>query len=100
MTGNANLPPTWKRFVDAVFTPVPPALGPSTLKKLVPSGEPTTACGRAKLPMNPAGAAGATAGSHVRKGSIAPARAAPKDAPHGAARQPTSTVSFTAPALL
>src|SRR2546423_1628644 len=63
-------PDSWNRSVWMLLTPGPPTFGPSTWKTLVPKGLPVTRWGTAKLPMNPAGGAGATAGSQVRKGPM------------------------------
>ena len=50
--------------------------GPTMRTKLCASGLPTTVCGVALSPVKPAGAAGATAGSHLRNVLIGPPRAA------------------------
>src|SRR3954465_6542447 len=88
-------PPNSLPMSAKVFDCTPPAgsPGPSTRKKLLPVGLPTTGTSTTASPMNPAGAAGVAPGAAVRNGPNRPASADAKShGPTAVTAQPMSIV--------
>src|SRR5438874_1371648 len=67
---------SWPTTANCLVLKVAPP--PDTVTEFTPRGLPTTAWGVMPSPMKPVGAAGATAGSHLRNGPTDPPRALPK----------------------
>src|SRR4051812_36912630 len=90
-TAPPNSLPMSAKVLDC--TPPAGSPGPSTRKRLLPVGLPTTGTSTTASPMNPAGGAGVAPGAGVRNGPKRPASAAAKSqGPTAVTAQPMSIV--------